>query len=417
MRAGFGGGQGIGGDVPNLVLAFLHAADVIGQGDGLLAAGVVGALMSRIETQQLEDGLAVGVVLHWAFLQHHAEVLPHLGIFLAVFLRHFGQMGQDPLGDAGADGVNGLVGLQDLAGDVQGQVVGIDHAANETQITGHQLFGVVHDEHALHVQLDAVHVVPIPEVEGRLLGQVEQGDVAGGAFHPVVQYLHGLFEVVGDVFVELVVFLVLDLGFGTSPKGGGLVDGLPPIAFGRLVLVVFAFFLVIRLGGRLALEQNGHGDVVGVFLDDVANAPIVQEFGLILFQMQHHFGAALFAFDILQGETAAAIGFPTHALIGPGTGPAGDDRDLVGDDEGGIEADAELADELGVLFLVAGEIFQEFTGAGGGDGADVVDHFLAAHADAVVGDGYGLGVLVHGDVDLEIAVVTVEGVVPQGFET
>jgi hypothetical protein len=97
-------------------------------------------------------------------------------------------------------------------------------------------------------------------------------------------------------------------------------------------------------------------------------------------------------------------------------GAAGGERDPVGDDEAGIEADAELADELGILLLVAGELAEELLGAGLGDGADVLDHLLAAHADAVVADGDGLGILVHADLDLQFGILLEQGRVGQGLE-
>src|SRR3546814_13901898 len=45
--------------------------------------------------------------------------------------------------------------------------------------------------------------------------------------------------------------------------------------------------------------------------------------------------------------------------------------------------------DLPLLFIP--ELLHEGSGAGTGDGAEVVDKLLAVHADAVVGDGEGLG--------------------------
>ena len=87
--------------------------------------------------------------------------------------------------------------------------------------------------------------------------------------------------------------------------------------------------------------------------------------------------------------------------------PSRNDGDLVGNDEGRIEADAELADQVRVLGLVAGQRREEFPGAGLGDGAEVFDGFIAAQSDAVVGDGDGARRLVEGNADLEIGVVTI----------
>ena len=57
--------------------------------------------------------------------------------------------------------------------------------------------------------------------------------------------------------------------------------------------------------------------------------------------------------DRLDLEVAGAFGAPAHALGLRQAGAARLDRDPVGDDEAGVEADAELADQLRILLLVA----------------------------------------------------------------
>ena len=86
-------------------------------------------------------------------------------------------------------------------------------------------------------------------------------------------------------------------------------------------------------------------------------------------------------------ELAVAARLPVHARSGIEPGAARIDVDPVGDDERGIEADAELADQLRVLLLVAGHAREEFGGARLGNRAEMLDRLLAAHADAVVGNG------------------------------
>lgn len=79
--------------------------------------------------------------------------------------------------------------------------------------------------------------------------------------------------------------------------------------------------------------------------------------------------------------------------------------DLVGDHERRVEADAELPDQTfrscGVLGLL--DLLQQAGGAGLGDGADQLNEIVAGHADAVVPDGQGAGVLVDLQRDLQIA--------------
>ena len=82
-------------------------------------------------------------------------------------------------------------------------------------------------------------------------------------------------------------------------------------------------------------------------------------------------------------------------------GLARGDLDPVGDHEGGIEADAELADQAGPLLrLRLGQRCAEHARAGAGDGAQVVDQLLPRHADAVIGDQQRAGLLVGDDADL-----------------
>ena len=90
---------------------------------------------------------------------------------------------------------------------------------------------------------------------------------------------------------------------------------------------------------------------------------------------------------------------------------------LVGDHEGAVEADAELADQVGVLLGVAGELGEEVLGSGAGDGAEVRDEVFLVHADAGVGDGEGLVLLVELEIDAGFEGKGLVGVVGQGEVT
>ncbi len=157
--------------------------------------------------------------------------------------------------------------------------------------------------------------------------------------------------------------------------------------------------------------------MVGIFADDVAQLVAFQQVVLTFTQMQRDLGAARGLVHHLDGEFSAAVGFPAHALVGLLAGAARQHRHLVGDDEGGIEAHAELADQAGVLLLIAGQPREEFARAGLGDGAEVVDHLVAAHADAVVAHGQGARFLVKSDADGHVRVVFEQCSVMQPLET
>ncbi len=93
-----------------------------------------------------------------------------------------------------------------------------------------------------------------------------------------------------------------------------------------------------------------------------------------------------------------------------------DQRDAVGDDERGVEADAELSDEMRVLRAVRREPGEELARARLGDRADVLDDFLARHADAVVGHGDRARLRVVADANLRVGIVLEERRVGHRFE-
>ena len=82
---------------------------------------------------------------------------------------------------------------------------------------------------------------------------------------------------------------------------------------------------------------------------------------------------------------ALAVGGPERGLVAAGA--PRDDLDPVGDHEGRVEADAELADELRAFAALGGlDPVHERLGARARDGAERLDHLVPAHADAVVLD-------------------------------
>ena len=90
--------------------------------------------------------------------------------------------------------------------------------------------------------------------------------------------------------------------------------------------------------------------------------------------------------------------------------------DAIGDDERGVEADAELSDEMCVLGFVGCEVLKELARARLGDCANLVDHFLPRHADAVVRHGDGSLGLVEGDANLQIGIALEERRLGERFE-
>ena len=112
--------------------------------------------------------------------------------------------------------------------------------------------------------------------------------------------------------------------------------------------------------------------------------------------MQDYVGAGLAALGHLQAEVGGAITAPAHRLSAS-TGREGHQLHLLSHHEAGIEAQAEVADDRVVFLLV---FLEEVFGAGKGHLVDVALHLIDIHADAVVGDGEGVGLAVDADRNL-----------------
>ncbi len=134
------------------------------------------------------------------------------------------QLGEDLLDAGGADAGEDAILLQDLAADVERKILAVDDAANEAQVLRQELLGVVHDEDAFYVKLDAGLVLGLVEIERGLGGDVEERGVFETAFGLGVEPEERIFEAAGDGLVELLVVVILELGFGAAPEGAGRID-------------------------------------------------------------------------------------------------------------------------------------------------------------------------------------------------
>ena len=116
--------------------------------------------------------------------------------------------------------------LQGLAGDIQLQVCGVNHATDEVEVVGQQLLAFVHDLHVGAVQLQAGLEVPRIVVKGCAGGDEHQGVILQGALGVDLDGAQGVGVVVVVGLVVLGVLLVGDVGLGPLPNGNHGVDGL-----------------------------------------------------------------------------------------------------------------------------------------------------------------------------------------------
>ncbi len=226
------------------------------------------------------------------------------GELLRLVARDLLEQVEHALHAGGLDPLQLAILLEDLAADVERQVVGVDDTADEAQVVRQELLGRVHDEDALDVELQPLALVASAhhQVERRLLRHVEQRRVALVAFDAVMRPGQRIVEIVAQRLVEVLVFLVRDLALGTGPQRGGRIDRRP---LGRVRLAVL-------FGGHA--DREGH--VVGILGDRSTQRPGLEELVLVGLQVQHHRGAALGDVGVFEAVLALAVAFPAHALGG-----------------------------------------------------------------------------------------------------
>jgi hypothetical protein len=125
------------------------------------------------------------------------------------------------------------------------------------------VFGIVHDEHAPNVQLDAVAMLAIPQIELRMRRDEQQVRVLLPTLDLGMAPGNRRLEIVRDVLVELLVLLFGDLRSRPRPQGGRLVDLLFLVADHVLGLLLVPFLLA---------HQDRQRDVVGVLAQDLTQA-------------------------------------------------------------------------------------------------------------------------------------------------
>ena len=235
----------------------------------------------------------------------------------------------------------------------------------------------------------------VPQVERRAARDVEEERELLPPLHAGVRVRQRRLEVVRDVLVELLVLRLRDVGLGPGPQRRRLIDSLDVVCgAGNRELA----------GRRFLRHQDRDRDVVGVLPEDGPQPRAVEELVLALPQVERHLGPALLADRRLDGVVPLPRALPPHRLRGLEAGAPRLQHDALGDDERGVEPDAELTDELGVRRPVPGQLLDELPGPRLRNRADVVDHFLARHADPVVADGNRARAGIQPDVDRKVRI-------------
>ena len=345
-----------------------------------------------------------------AFLEDATELLVELLVGLDILFFHLRQSVEHLLGQALFDNGDDSVVLQNLTADIEGQVGGLHHPLDETQVGGEHRLAVIHDLHPAHIEGRADLVILVEDVEGALARQIEQGRKLRGPLGAVVNHPGRVGEIVGDVLVELVVLLGTDIGLVFEPDRLAGVEGL-------FLRFADGLLLVVGIGLRTGhVHDHRILDEVRVLLDDLAQLPLFQIFPGVFFETEDDICALGRLLGIIEGVGAVSIGLPLDGVGGIGAGLAGHHGDLVGHHEGRIEADAELADELGIILdLAAFQQLHELLGTRVSDGAQGLHRLVAGHTDAIIAYGEGAGLFVGDELNLPVLAPFGQGGVSEGF--
>ena len=432
--AGLDGALGLAGDVVDAGLLVVHTADVVVEAGHLLAG------LGGMVTQELGDLGAVGRILVDAELEVLGEGLVELLVGVLVLgevVEHLDALLDEVLLDDAED----LVLLEGLAGDVEGKVLGVDDALDEGEPLGHDVLAVVHDEDTADVELDLVELLlgtALEHVEGGALGAEEDGAELELTLDGEVLDGGVLLPVVGEGLVEGGIFVLGDVVGLAHPDGLHGVEVLPLVAdlldllglllllgvllvdlldlglvvVALLVLVIVVIISDLLLGGLLGVELDGEADELGVLLDEVLDALLLEVLGHVLLEVEDDAGTTADAGlgGGGDGEGSAGLGAPGVGLV---VVVLGGNLDLVGDEVGRVETDAELADHGDVGS--GGEGLHEGLGSGLGDGTEVVDEVGLGHADTGILDGEGVVGLVGDELDVEVGLGVQDGRVGEGL--
>ena len=379
-------------------LAFLHAADILFQGYELLLAG-------RVEQNQIFQHILMHTVIGiHAVFQLETKALIEFLVLLTVIVEHGFQLGLDLLFQTAGNQLELAVMLEHFTADIQRQVLRIHQALDKAEIVGQQVGALFHNHHAIGIQLETLFIFPGIEIHGSLSGNEQQRVIGCGAFGMGANHTNGVLPIHKLLFIEVVVFLVGDLTLVLAPdrhhavQGFGLGIGLK--LHGSVLAGAFGLLLRTAL---FHIHTDGVADIVGIFFDDGAQTVLIQIlvivvlFGIIL-DVQGNHGTVAVLFTGLNGIPLHTGGVPAPGFVAAiGTAHHGD---IVADHKGGVEAHAELADNIDILLLFV--LLLEVQRTALGDDAQIVVQLVFGHTHAVIGDSQGTLVLVGFNGDGEI---------------
>ena len=202
----------LGGEEVDVLLVLRHRLHVVVERHKLPGL----RLRAWIE-HKLLDAVGILPVGVDALLENAPENIPELEVVVCALVLHLLKRGKNLGCDRLLDLADHGVVLKHLAGDVERQVSGINHALREAEVLGEKHLEVVADEHVAHVKRKTVLRLRHVDVHAGLFRQEEKCLELDLSLAGEVDDLQRIGVVVREVLVELGVFLFLDILLRTLP--------------------------------------------------------------------------------------------------------------------------------------------------------------------------------------------------------
>merc|ERR1719160_1722527 len=258
-------GSGLSSDVEDVLLAFLHLAHVVLEGNHLFSR------LGGVESQQVSELGSVGGVLVDSEFKVLGELLIEFLVVLGVFLdlsEHFKALLDDVL----FDDLQDFVLLEGLSGDVKRKILRVDDSLHEGKPLWDKFFAVVHDEDSSDVELDVVLLLlSLEKIEWSSLWHEEERSEFKLSLNGEMLDGQMFFPVVRKSLVESSVLVLGDILRLSHPDWLGLVKGLEFLGnlldFLGLLLLLVTVVRDLLLGGLLDEQLNWEANELGVLLD------------------------------------------------------------------------------------------------------------------------------------------------------
>ena len=323
-------------------------------------------------------------ILQAAELDEGRDVVPIFFIGFPVVFKDLMQLVRYLLGDVLGNLLDLSVVLQKASGNVQRHIRAVDDTFEQQQKFRDDLLDVIGNKDLVTVQLDLSrnHLQTVD-----LLWKIQDALEVKWVIDVQMNPEQRLIEVHEHLLVEGFVLLVGTLARGFQPQRLGVVDrqrfdsahliGAVLVLLHVAVLIVHRTLLVVRI----QIDLIGHE--LAVFVQDFADAALLQKFLLALGDVHNDGGSVFGALAVLDFIAVLSGRGPVNRLCIRLEGK-GLNLDGVGHHERRIEAQTEVTDDACRLAGILSVLLQKFLCTGESNLGDVAFYLILGHTDAVV---------------------------------